>query len=144
MQATPITIMTRIAAPVATVWKAWTDPAHIMQWNAASDDWHCPHAINDLRVGGRFSSTMASRDGQMSFDFEGTYDAVVLHRHLAYTLDDGRGVQVDFVEDGEMTTVVEAFDPEGTHPEDMQRAGWQAILDRFGLYVETHAAGIGA
>lgn len=132
----PITISTRIAKPVAHVWNCWTKPEHIMHWNAASDDWHCPKAENDLRVGGRFSSTMAARDGSFSFDFSGEYTAVEPQSRIAYTLEDGRKVEVRFNPDGDGTNVEQTFDPEKENPEEMQRGGWQAILDRFKAYAE--------
>lgn len=131
-----ITISAHIEKPSDLVWTCWTKPAHIVNWNAASDDWHCPRAENDLRVGGRFSSTMAARDGSFSFDFGGVYTAVDLHRRIAYTLEDGRKVEVLFSPDGDGTTVKQTFDPETENPEEMQRGGWQAILDRFKAYTE--------
>lgn len=132
----PITISTRIVKPAAHVWDCWTKPEHIMNWNAASDDWHCPKAENDLRVGGSFSSTMAARDGSFSFDFGGEYTAVEPHSRIAYTLEDGRMVEVRFTPDGDGTHVEQTFDPEKENPEEMQRGGWQAILDRFKAYTE--------
>ena len=132
----PITINTRIAKPVQLVWNCWTKPEHIMKWNAASDDWHCPQAEDDLRVGGAFSSTMAARDGSFSFDFRGVYTAVELLKRIAYTLEDGRNVEVLFIPDGNGTTVKQTFDPEKENPEEMQRGAWQAILDRFKAYAE--------
>jgi uncharacterized protein YndB with AHSA1/START domain len=133
---TRITISTRVARPVAHVWSTWTDPAHITKWNAANDDWHCPKASNDLRTGGTFSSTMAAKDGSFSFDFAGVYDDVQLHRRIAYTMADGRTCEVLFEEKEGGTLVTESFDAEGQNPVDMQRAGWQAILDRFKAYAE--------
>ena len=132
----PITISARIAKPVAHVWDSWTKPEHIMNWNAASDEWHCPKAENDLRVGGSFSSTMAARDGSFSFDFGGVYTAMEEERRIAYTMEDGRKVEVLFTSDGDSTNVKQTFDPDTENPEEMQRGGWQAILDRFKAYVE--------
>jgi uncharacterized protein YndB with AHSA1/START domain len=136
---TRITISTHVNKPVAHVWKVWTDPAHIMQWNSASDDWHCPKATNDLRTGGKFSSTMAARDGSFSFDFEGVYDDVQLHKRIAYTMADGRTCEILFTEKDGGTEVTESFDAEGTNPVEMQRGGWQAILDRFKAHAEAQA-----
>ncbi|MCB0770673.1 MAG: SRPBCC domain-containing protein [Flavobacteriales bacterium] len=130
----PITISTRIARPVAHVWACWTAPEHIVHWNAASDDWHCPKAVNDLREGGAFCYCMAARDGSFSFDFAGTHTAVVPTQRIASTLDDGRKMEVTFTAEGDGTLVTEHFDPEDENPRDMQRSGWQAILDRFALY----------
>jgi uncharacterized protein YndB with AHSA1/START domain len=136
---TRITVTALVAKPVAHVWTIWTDPAHIMKWNAANDDWHCPKASNDLRTGGSFSSTMAARDGSFSFDFEGVYDDVELHRRIAYTMSDGRTCEILFEEKAGGTLVTESFDAESQNPVEMQRAGWQAILDRFKAYAETQA-----
>lgn len=134
--AAPITIETTVNAPVGKVWQRWTEPAHVQAWNNASDDWYTPRAENDLRAGGRFTYTMASRDGANRFDFSGIYDEVVENRRLAYTLDDGRKVSIHFHEQGDQTHIVETFDPENINPTDMQRAGWQAILDNFRKYAE--------
>jgi uncharacterized protein YndB with AHSA1/START domain len=131
-----ITVSAHVHRPVAHVWKTWTDPAHITRWNAAGDDWHCPKASNDLRAGGKFSSTMAARDGRFSFDFAGVYDDVRMHERIAYTLGDGRTCEVLFEERDGGTRVTETFDAETQNPVEMQRAGWQAILDRFKAYAE--------
>ena len=131
-----ITVSTQVNKPITTVWNAWSNPADIMQWNAASDDWHCPRATNDLRAGGLFSSTMAARDGSFSFDFAGVYDAVEPLRRIAYTLGDGRTCEVLFSATEGGTRVVESFDAETQNSVEMQRDGWQAILDRFKAHVE--------
>lgn len=128
--------MVQISAPRDTVWQCYTDPQHIMQWNHASDDWHSPRSVQDLRVGGRFSTRMEARDGSEGFDFEGTYTDVALNERIAYTMDDGRAVTTTFTDNGGITEVTTAFDPESANPRDMQRAGWQAILDNFKKYVE--------
>lgn len=120
---------------IETVWNAYTNPEHIKNWNAASDDWHCPKATNDLRVGGKFSSTMAARDGSMSFDFSGTYDEIIPHKLIAYTLEDGRKVEVEFQSDEHCTNVIIEFEPEKENSTEMQQNGWQAILDNFAEYV---------
>jgi len=136
----PITVSTTVAATPKLVWECWTKPEHITQWCQASDDWHAPKAINDLREGGNFSTTMAARDGSFSFDFAGVYDTVVEHKQIAYTMEDGRKVNILFEQNGDATTVTETFDAEQENPEEMQRAGWQAILDNFKKHVE-HSAG---
>lgn len=133
----PITITTTVQADIQKAWNSWTQPEHITKWNHASDDWHCPKAANDLRKGGTFSATMASRDGKMSFDFEGVYDEVVPQKNLAYSLSDGRKVSVAFEERNGQTTVTETFDPEDQNPIEMQRDGWQAILDNFKKHTES-------
>lgn len=133
-----ITVETTINAPLKKVWEYWSAPEHITKWNAASDDWHSPRAENDLRKGGKFLARMEAKDGSMGFDFEGVYDEVVDQKLIAYTMGDGRTVSVNFEETGDQTRVRETFDAETTHSEEMQRGGWQAILDNFKKYVESH------
>jgi uncharacterized protein YndB with AHSA1/START domain len=133
---TVITVAATINAPVEKVWQYWTEPTHIIQWCQASDDWHAPYADNDVQTGGKFKTTMAAKDGSFSFDFGGVYTNVVLHENLAYALEDGRKVNIDFKGAGNNTTVTETFDAENTHSVDMQRDGWQAILNNFKKYVE--------
>ena len=124
------------AAPLDTVWQAWTTPADICQWNAASDDWHTPRAEVDLRVGGRFCSRMEARDGSMGFDFEGTYTRIEPQR-LIETEFGGRVLRVEFEPVQGGVRVRETFDAEQTHSIEAQREGWQAILDRFVRHVES-------
>ncbi len=131
-----ITIRTTVEAPVEKVWEYWTEPNHITKWNAASDDWHTPFAENDLRLGGKFLSRMEAKDGSFGFDFAGTYDEVKTNEVIAYSMEDGRTVSITFKANGDKTEIVETFDPESENPVDMQRQGWQAILDRFKNYVE--------
>ena len=131
-----ITAKVTIAAPVEKVWKAWTTPSDIIQWNAASDDWHTTAATVDLREGGAFSSRMEAKDGSIGFDFAGTYTKVVENKLIECELGD-RVLVVEFIADANETTVLETFDAESTHTEDQQRQGWQAILDRFGCFVES-------
>lgn len=130
-----ITVDTLVAAPVADVWRAYVTPEDIVQWNAASDDWHTTTANVDLRVGGDFSSRMEARDGSMGFDFAGTYTAVDEFERLAYEFGD-RTAEVTFTEVDGGTRVIVTFDPETEHPIEMQRDGWQAILDSFTRFVE--------
>lgn len=134
----PIAIQTRVHAPVGKVWEYWTTPSHIMQWNNAADTWHTPAASNDLRVGGGFIYRMEAKDGSFGFDFGGTYDEVEEDQLIRYTMDDGRAVTVRFETEGSDTVVKEVFEPEGVNPIEMQRGGWQAILDNFKGYVEGH------
>jgi uncharacterized protein YndB with AHSA1/START domain len=134
--ATKITIANTIQAPVEKVWKYWTVPEHITKWNNASDDWHSPFAENDLRVGGKFLSRMEAKDGSFGFDFGGVYDRVQTHELIEYTLGDGRNVVIHFTDLGNETKVVETFEAESTNSIEMQRAGWQNILDNFKKYVE--------
>jgi uncharacterized protein YndB with AHSA1/START domain len=131
-----ITVETTVQAPVNKVWEFWIEPTHITKWNNASDDWHTPIAENDLQVGGKFLTRMEAKDGSFGFDFGGVYDEVRLHEAISYTLGDGRQVTITFVSQGNETKVIEAFDAENTNPIEMQKAGWQAILDNFKKYVE--------
>jgi uncharacterized protein YndB with AHSA1/START domain len=129
-----ITVETIVDAPLDAVWRAWSNPEDIKQWNAASDDWHTTQAAVDLRVGGAFSSRMEARDGSMGFDFAGTYTKVVPGQLIECTIGD-RVLVVEFVEGAGGVTVRETFDADDTHPAEQQRAGWQAILDRFARHV---------
>jgi uncharacterized protein YndB with AHSA1/START domain len=129
-----ITVEATIAAPIERVWQAWTTPEDIIQWNAASDDWHTTAATVDLRVGGTFSSRMEAKDGSMGFDFAGTYTNVIPHELIESLLDD-RELRVEFISGPAGITVRETFDADGGHSAELQRAGWQAILDRFALHV---------
>jgi uncharacterized protein YndB with AHSA1/START domain len=133
-----ITVNTTINAPVEKVWKMWNDPSHITKWCNASDEWHAPYAENDLKTGGKFKTTMAAKDGSMSFDFEGVYTKVNENEQIEYSLGDGRKVSVNFDGNAKETKVTETFEPEKTNPEEMQRGGWQAILDSFKKYVESN------
>jgi uncharacterized protein YndB with AHSA1/START domain len=135
---TVITVSNTVNAPVAKVWEYWTKPEHITQWNHASDDWHSPWAKNDLRTGGSFSARMEAKDGSMGFDFAGVYDSVIDKKSIEYTMGDGRKAKVTFTENGNTTKVVESFDAEETHSIELQRGGWQAILDNFKKHVEAN------
>jgi uncharacterized protein YndB with AHSA1/START domain len=133
-----ITIEAQINAPLAKVWSTWITPEDICQWNAASDDWHTTAATQDVRVGGKYSSRMEAKDGSFGFDFEGEYTVVDPMTRLHSMLGD-RELQVEFVDNGDSVTVRETFDAEDQNPIDMQRAGWQAILDNFKRHVEAKA-----
>ena len=137
MNAATITVETTVNAPVEKVWDAWSEPKHITQWCQASDDWHAPYADNDLRVGGQFKTTMAAKDGSFSFDFGGEYTKVDPSKTIEYTMGDGRKVQVYFTEEKGQSHIVETFEPESMNPVEMQRGGWQAILDNFKKYTES-------
>lgn len=135
---TAITVEATVNAPVEKVWTYWSEPKHITQWCQASDDWHAPYAENDLRTGGKFKTTMAAKDGSVSFDFEGVYSNVQKHKVIEYAMSDGRKVKITFSGNGNETNVIETFDPENTNPIEMQRGGWQAILDNFKKHTETN------
>jgi uncharacterized protein YndB with AHSA1/START domain len=132
-----ITVETDVAAPMETVWRTYTTPEDIKQWNAASDDWHTTSATVDLRPGGAFSSRMEAKDGSMGFDFAGTYTTVVNHELIEYSFGD-RHASVEFRPNADAVHVRVTFDSESTHPIEQQRQGWQAILDGFARYAEAH------
>ncbi len=135
---TMITIETTIKAPVEKVWQFWAGPEHIKQWNTASDDWHTTKSENDLRTEGKFSARMEAKDGSFGFDFWGIHDTVEPLKLIESTMGDGRKMSVSFSANGNETHVTETFEAEGTNPVEMQRGGWQAILDNFKKYTETH------
>jgi len=131
-----ITVETAVKAPLKKVWDAWNTPADIKQWNAAQDDWHTTKSSVDLREGGKFLARMEAKDGSVGFDFEGEYTRVVPQKAIDYRMSDGREVQVEFAEKNGSVVVKETFDAESENPAEMQRQGWQAILDNFGRHVE--------
>lgn len=133
-----ITVQATINASKDKVWEFWTLPEHITKWSFASPDWHTPYAENDLREGGTFKSTMAAKDGSMSFDFGGEYTLVEKYKVIEYVLGDGRKVEISFNETPNGIEIIESFDPETQNPEEMQRGGWQAIMDNFKNYVEAN------
>ncbi len=135
---TRITVECTVKAPIEKVWKYWSTPAHITKWSYASDDWHSPFAENDLEVGGKFLSRMEAKDGSFGFDFGGVYDEVKTKELIEYTLGDGRKVVINFKSNGNETRVVETFEAESTNSIEMQRGGWQAILNNFKKYVESN------
>jgi uncharacterized protein YndB with AHSA1/START domain len=135
---TTITVETTVNAPVEKVWKYWSEPAHIIQWNNASEDWHTPRVENDLKVGGKFHSRMEAKDGSFGFDFVGEYSKVEEYKTIEYTMGDGRKVKIDFTPQGDTTKVVETFDAESTNSIELQRGGWQTILDNFKKHTESN------
>ena len=134
-----ITVEKVVRAGLEPVWNAWNTPADIKQWNSAQDDWHTTASTVDLREGGKFSSRMEARDGSAGFDFEGVYTRVVPRQAIEYRMSDGREVSVEFLPQGDGVLVKETFDAETENPAELQRQGWQAILDNFGQYVESRA-----
>ncbi|MET4294188.1 uncharacterized protein YndB with AHSA1/START domain [Bradyrhizobium sp. LB12.1] len=130
-----ITVETNVAAPIDQVWRAYTTPADIMKWNAASDDWHTTKATVDLREGGAFSSRMEAKDGSMGFDFAGTYTKIVEHKRIEYAFGE-RKAEVELVPGPKGILVRVVFDGESTHSVEQQQGGWQAILDNFARHVE--------
>ena len=131
-----ITVETLVHAPIETVWVAYTTPADIMQWNAASDDWHTTASSVDLRVGGHFSSRMEAKDGSFGFDFAGTYTKVVAHELIEYAFGE-RTAKIEFIQGADAVTVRVSFKAETEHSIEQQQQGWQAILNRFAKHVES-------
>lgn len=131
-----ITVEVTVNAPLEKVWVAFNDPKHVVNWCFASDDWHAPAAESDFREGGKSKTVMAAKDGSFSFDFEWIYTKIKDLETIEYAMGDGREVSVQFEETGEGVKVTETFDPENENPVEMQKGGWQAILDNFKKYVE--------
>ncbi|HRH59590.1 MAG TPA: SRPBCC domain-containing protein, partial [Chitinophagaceae bacterium] len=127
-----------VNAPIEKVWEYFTMPEYIIKWNNASDDWHTPRAENDLRAGGRFVYRMEAKDGSFGFDFGGLYNIVDEHAYIEYTMEDGRKVQITFTADGNATKVVESFEAENMNAAELQKTGWQNILDNFKRYMESN------
>lgn len=137
MKGKTIMVETVVSKSVNDVWEYFTKPVHITQWNFASDDWECPRASNDVRVGGKLISRMQSKDGKYGFDFEGTYTEIEDKKKLIYNIADGRQVQVNFQKiSDKLTKVIEVFEMEQINNEELQRAGWQSILNNFKKYCE--------
>lgn len=134
-----LTVSAEINAPVDKVWDAWTKPEHITKWNQPSEDWHCPKAENDMKVGGKYMARMEAKDGSFGFDFEAVYDEVADKKKLSYTMGDGRQSTTEFEPVGDKTKVTTTFDPENQNPLEMQQQGWQAILNSFKNYAEVNA-----
>jgi uncharacterized protein YndB with AHSA1/START domain len=131
-----ITVEILVKQTLEKVWNYWTGSEHIVKWNFASDDWHCPFAENDVQSGGKFKSTMAAKDGSFSFDFEGIYDEVIPQQKISYKMSDGRAVFIRFEQLGVQTKITETFDAETENPIELQQHGWQAILGNFKKYAE--------
>jgi uncharacterized protein YndB with AHSA1/START domain len=133
-----ITVETTVKAPIEKVWRFWNDPKHIVNWYHASDDWHAPYADNNLQLNGRFKTTMAAKDGSMSFDFEGIYTNIVEYKLIEYEIADGRKVKISFSVQAEEIKVTETFEMENINPLEMQKGGWQSILNNFKKYTESN------
>lgn len=135
---TTLTVKATVNASVEKAWQFWTQPEHITQWNNASNDWHSPKALNDLRPEGKFNIRMEAKDKSFGFDFEGTYDKVSDNELIEYTIADGRKVKVTFEPQDNATLITESFEAEDQNPIAMQQGGWQAILDNFKRYAESN------
>lgn len=133
-----ITIEAHVNAPIEKIWEFWTKPEHITKWNNASDDWHTTRAENDLRIGGKFLSRMEAKDGSFGFDFEGIYDDVTTNQKISYTLLDDRKVDITFLQTENGVKITETFEAETENTLELQKFGWQAILNNFKNYVENN------
>jgi uncharacterized protein YndB with AHSA1/START domain len=137
MVKTIITVRASVNAPLEKVWKNWISPGSIIKWNNASPDWHTPRATNDFRNGGRFSYRMEAKDGTMGFDFEGTFDRIIENKQIDYSIADGRKVKITFSSVGNKTEIIESFEAENVNSIEIQRNGWQSIMDNFKKYSES-------
>ena len=131
-----ITVEAIIEAPIETVWNFWTKPEHVMHWNFASKDWHCPKATSDFNIGGEFHYSMAAKDGSVAFDFCGTFTKIIDQSFIEIYLEDGRELNIQFESEGSSTKIIETFEPEEVNSMELQKQGWQAILDNFKTYAE--------
>lgn len=138
MEATKITIYATISAGTQKVWNYYTQPEHITKWNFASPDWHCPSASNDMRIGGKYTARMEAKDGSFGFEFEATYSEITENQKFVYIMPDGREVSVSINEDNHLTNITVCFDAETENSVELQREGWQAILNNFKNYVENN------
>jgi uncharacterized protein YndB with AHSA1/START domain len=136
MEKTSVTIEALINAPLEKVWECWTEGKHVVGWNFASEDWYCPAANNDLKPGGKFTATMAAKDGSMSFEFWGTYQHIENQKLIQAEMGDGRKLEVLFEKKGDQVLVTELFETETTNSIELQKKGWQAILNNFKKYCE--------
>jgi uncharacterized protein YndB with AHSA1/START domain len=132
----PITVGVHIDAPIEKIWEYWTEPEHIKNWSFASNDWWAPRAENNLYVGGTFKTRMEAKDGSEGFDIEGTYTTVEEHKKIEYTLNDGRKVRIEFIPENTGYKLSETFDPEDVNSPEIQKSGWQAIVNNFKKLVE--------
>jgi uncharacterized protein YndB with AHSA1/START domain len=125
-----------IEAPLAEVWKKWTEATHVVNWNFAHESWHCPHAEVDFQVGGTSTYRMEAKDGSFGFDLNARFLAIQDQRFIQSELEDGRAVEVYFEEAGAACKLVQYFEPETENPLELQQGGWQAILNHFKQYCE--------
>ncbi|MCC6691561.1 MAG: SRPBCC domain-containing protein [Bacteroidia bacterium] len=132
-----ITVTSTIKSDPAKVWDYYTNPTHIVNWNFADPSWHCPTATNDMRIGGVYKARMEAKDGSFGFDFETKYTEITHGKQFTYEFG-GRTATVRFENLGKQTEVIVTFDPETENPIEMQKAGWQAILNNFKNYVEAN------
>jgi uncharacterized protein YndB with AHSA1/START domain len=132
-----LTVKAKINASIDRVWYLWTEPKHVVHWNNATENWHTTKGESDFKVGGKFSYTMAAKDGSSQFDFEGVFEEIVRHKRISFLIADGRKVIINFFASENVTEIIESFEPENTNSLEMQQAGWQSILDNFKRYAES-------
>ena len=135
---TKLTVHATINANRKKVWDYYTKPEHITKWNFADPSWHCPSAENDMRIGGKYRARMEAKDGSFGFDFGGIYDDIKTNELITYTIGDGRKVKIVFTSNGNQTKVEETFEAENVNSLELQKNGWQAILDNFKKFVESN------
>ncbi len=131
-----ITIFVVVNSSLEKAWEYYVNPEQVVKWNHASEDWHCPSAENDLKVGGKFNYVMASKNKEQQFNFSGVYTEIMPLKKIAYTMDDGRKAEVGFEQEKDGVKVTVTFEMETENSEDLQRSGWQAILDNYKKIVE--------
>jgi uncharacterized protein YndB with AHSA1/START domain len=133
-----VMVQATITAPIEKAWKYWTEPQHIKKWNFASDEWHCPSAVNDLKIEGEFNYKMAPKDGKEEFEFIGTYTEIIPEKLIKYKMEDGRLVSIIFSTQGTETEIIETFEAEAFHTIEEQQNGWKSILYSFKEYCENN------
>lgn len=129
-------IQATIHKDIKTVWKAYHEPKHIVNWNFASSDWHTPYASSEFKVGGKFNYRMEAKDGSFGFDFTGVFDIIEPHHKIKYHMEDEREVSIEFSTREDKTSVKVIVDAETENSVAMQKRGWQSILNHFKTYVE--------
>ena len=138
MKSTKILVQATLAADMQKVWDYYTKPEYITKWNFASDDWHCPSASNDMKIGGKYLARMEAKDGSFGFEFSATYDSIAPGESFQYTIEDGRIVYVNFEKAGNNTLIKVEFEAESVNSIELQKGGWQAILDNFKKFTESN------
>lgn len=137
MKNSKITVHATVEANAKKVWDYYNNPNHITNWNFADPSWHCPKAENDMKVGGTYKARMEAKDGSFGFDFEAIYTDIKEGQGFTYEFG-GRTATVQFDGNDNKTEVTVAFDPETENSIEMQKGGWQAILNSFKNYTENN------
>jgi uncharacterized protein YndB with AHSA1/START domain len=137
MKREKIQVRTSVMADKQKVWDYYTSPEHITQWNFAHPSWHCPSASNNMKIGGRYVARMEARDGSSGFDFDAIYTEIIILESFIYQFGD-RFAKIEFNNMNNQTEVIITFDPETENSIELQKNGWQAILNNFKEYVESN------